>query len=495
MNGVHPRGRSTVRAFFRWRLVSERMVPMRSTSSMSLPPELLQAVSSPGGGKIALVVGAGCSVEPPTGIPVAHECSREVHRRLVADGILQIGDCTDPTDLSLVADAVFEKRNSQRDVVERLRDQYDLKLATPNDGYLIAAAMLCENAISSVVTLNFDLALSNALSELGARHIGVIECPEGLPNQKTINIYYLHRNVNAEPELWVLRTATLREDWKGHWEQIIATKVLVAPVVVFAGLGSPVAVLIESTKLLLKALPGTTRVYQVDPSDSAESRYFKELALLPAAYIQRGWCSFMDQLSRRLLQEQVSQLAQAVAQRVREDGLPDDDVAGLLSRFDAVGLVKFGKLRANWLLYDKPYCPAEPGAPGLIADLLLALAMMVRVSGAAALIVEDGLVEFHRDGRVVAAYLIASGCGYRGKAAVEARVESRRARYRSRQTPPQGVLVGGTSGTWNAALTPPSDVVRGDASAVDVVTGPATLPLLHISELRADPSRIQQVVP
>lgn len=63
---------------------------------MALPPELLQAVSSPGGGKVALVLGAGCSVEPPTNIPVSSVCSTEIHRLLVADGILQKGDCADP---------------------------------------------------------------------------------------------------------------------------------------------------------------------------------------------------------------------------------------------------------------------------------------------------------------------------------------------------------------------------------------------------------------
>src|SRR5437763_565791 len=114
---------------------------------MALPPQLLQAVASPGGGKIALVLGAGCSVEPPTHIPMARDCSREVHRHLVDDGVLQNGDCADPADLSLVADVVFAKTGSQRHVVERLGALYDLKLATPNHGYLNAAAMLCEGAI------------------------------------------------------------------------------------------------------------------------------------------------------------------------------------------------------------------------------------------------------------------------------------------------------------------------------------------------------------
>ena len=462
---------------------------------MVLPAELLQAVSSPGGGKIALILGAGCSVEAPTCVPASQECSVEVHRRLLADGVLQTGDCTDPTDLSLVADAVFAKKNLQRDVVERLCEQYDLKLASPNDGYLIAAAMLCEGAISSVVTLNFDLALSNALSELGAGYIvGVIECPEHLPRQKTMNIYYLHRNANADPELWVLRTAALQHDWKGHWEPIITTKVLTAPVIVFAGLGTPVAVLIASTKLLRNALPAASKLYQVDPADRAESKFFQELALEPSAYIQCGWCEFMDQLSQRLLKEQVSQLGLAVGHKVRDDGLPNENVADLLTRLETMGVVKLGKLRAHWLLHDKRYCPVEPSALGLIADLLLALAMMARISGAVAIIVEDGLVEFHRDGRAVAAYLVASGRGHRGRSALEAAVEFRRTQYRSRPAPPRGVIVGGTSETWTTTPTLPTDVLRGDVSE-DIVIGPGALPLLHISELRANPNLLQQVVP
>lgn len=464
---------------------------------MALPAELLQAVSSPGGGKIALVVGAGCSVEAPTSVPVSSVCSREIHRRLVADGVLQDGDCADPGDLSLLSDAVFSKRNSQRDVVERLREQYDLKLATPNPGYCMAAAMLCEGALSSVVTLNFDLALSTALSELGAgRIVGVVERPEDLPFQKTINVYYLHRNVNAaDPELWVLRTAALKSDWQGHWEPIIATKVLAAPVVVFAGLGTPVAVLIESTKLLRNALPTATSIYQVDPANRPDSKFFQELALDPSAYIQLGWGKLMEELSEHLSIEQIARLNDAVVQKIREDRMPYEDISDLLASLRSLGLVKLGRLRGHWLLHDKPYCPSAPNDLGLVADLLLALAMMARVSGAVSVIVEDGVVEFHREGRVVGAYIMASGRGHRGRAAVEASVESRRAQYRGRTAPPRGILVGGTSDAWTALPTPPRDIVHGDTAETDVVAGSTALPLFHINELRENHNRIQEVVP
>jgi hypothetical protein len=460
---------------------------------MALPPELLQAVSAPGGGKIALVIGAGCSVEQPTNIPVSRVCSNEIHRRLIDDGVLQDGDCANSDDLSALADAVFSKRNSQRDVVERLCEKYGLKLATPNQGYWIAAALLCEGAIASVVTLNYDLALSTALSALGAdKIVGVVERPEDLPHQKTINVYYLHRNANAtDPELWVLRTSVLTVEWKGHWEPIVAAKVLVAPVVVFAGLGTPVAVLIESARLIRNALPGTTKVYQADPGDIVDSKFFQALSLDPSMYIKFGWGQLMEALSQRLSKEQIVQLEQAAKRKIREDNLTNEDIAGLLSALQALGIVKFGKLRANWLLHDKPYRPFEADTHGLLGDLLLALATMARVSGAEAVILDDGSVEFRRDGRVAASFLIASGCGHRGRQAVEAAVQSRRSEYRNCPA----VLVGGTSASWTTPPTPPKDIVQGDVSKQDILRGPMSLPLLHISELRENHDLIRQVVP
>ncbi len=461
---------------------------------MPLPPELLQAVSSPGGGKIALVLGAGCSVEPPTNIPVSSVCSTEIHRRLVADGILQSGDCANPADLSALADAVFNKRNSQRDVVERLRDQYGLKLATPNDGYWIAAALLCEGVIASVVTLNYDLALSTALGGLGADTIvGVVERPEDLTHQKAINLYYLHRNANAaDPELWVLRTAALNVEWQGHWEPIIATKVLAAPVVIFAGLGTPVAVLVESTRLLKAALPALTKLYLADPGNMANSGFFQALALDASVYIQSGWGELMEALSKRLLEEQTVRLGQAATHKIQEDRLPNEDISTLLTALQNMGIVRVGKIRAQWLLYEKPYRIFADSIVGLLADLLLALATMVRVSGAEAVIIEDGRVEFKRAGRTVTSFIVASGNGHRGKIAVEADVQQRRRKY---SQSPAAAVIGGTSASWTTPPTPPKNIVTGEESQHDILSGPTTLPLFHISELRNNHELIQQVVP
>jgi hypothetical protein len=338
---------------------------------MSLPPELLQAVSASGGGKITLVVGAGCSFEPPTSLPLAGTCSQECHDRLVANGVLAVGDCTLPSNLSCLADAVVAKTGKQRLLVEQLSQHYELKTASPNDGHLLTAALLREGAIASVVTLNFDLALSTAIGQLGVGDVvGVIDGPDDLPNKKTFNLYYLHRNANAaDPETWVLRTAALDTEWNGKWEQVVAAMVLATPVVVFAGLGSPAEVLVESSKLIRNAIPTASRAFQVDPGDPDKSEFFKALALAPDAFVRKSWCAFMEELSQRLVVEHASQLKAAAEAMVQREQLQPEDLTTLLDRLQSIGLLNVGRLRSNWLLHEKEYMAEELLARELIADL------------------------------------------------------------------------------------------------------------------------------
>ena len=460
---------------------------------MPLPPELLQAISSPGGGGVALILGAGCSVEAPTSIPIASIVSEEVHRHLVNDGILGDDECANPSDLSILADIVFDRTGSQRQVVERLLARYNLKLATANEGYLIAAALLLERAISSVITLNFDLALSDALATLGAGSVvGIIESPQDLTRQKGVNVYYLHRNANSDPELWVLRSATLEDEWRQHWEPIIAAHVLTAPVVVFVGLGTPVAVLIESTRLIRNALPNA-RLYQVDPGDPAHSQFFQEAGLDGDRYIRLSWGAFMDQLSQRLVREHMERLHQAIRNKIAEDRNHADDVDSLLTQLLPLGLVHQGKLRADWLLINNPYRPIDDDTLGLMADLFLALAMMLRVSGTTLRFMADGVLEFQRNGRTVAAYVLASGRGHRSISAVEAEIGNRRRRYDRHQLTLSGILVGGTSNVARPP-TPPADISTGEIVPDDLL-GSEGLPIYHVDEVRAEPTRLGELLP
>lgn len=455
----------------------------------------MAAVSAPGGGKITLVVGAGCSLEDPTSIPLAGTCSRECHDRLVADGVLAAGDCATPEDLSCLADTVFAKTGGQRPLVDQLTQHYFFKTATPNEGHILAAALLGEGAIGSVVTLNFDLALTMAIGELGVGDaVAIIDGPDDLTSQKAMNLYYLHRNANADPEAWVLRTEALRTEWKGRWQSVVAAKVLSTPVVIFAGLGSPAGVLVESTRLIQEAIPTGSRTYQVDPGEASQSPFFKALALEPAAYIRSKWCEFMAALSQRLVVKQTDHLKAAAATMVARDQLAPEDISSLISRLQEIGLLCFGRLRASWLLDRKPYHRDEPLTHELVADLLLAAAMIARTSKATAVLFDDGVVEFQRGGRTVASHVFATGRGTRSRIAIEAELSARQRTFRSRATQPTGAIVAATQGRSAANVSAPRDVVRGDTTE-SILAGPAPLPIYFVDWLREDPARSAQVVP
>ena len=376
---------------------------------MNLPPELLQAVAAPGGGKITLIVGAGCSFEAPTSIPLAATCSQQCHDRLVENGVLANGDCNQPWNLSRLADAVLAKRGHQRYLVEDLSQHYALKAASPNEGHLLTAALLGEGAIASVVTLNFDLALSTAIGQLGVGElVGIIDGPDDLQHQKAINLYYLHRNANAvDPDTWILRTAALTTEWKGKWEAVITAKVLATPVVLFAGLGSAADVLVESSRLIRSAIPNGSRAYQVDPGEPDKSEFFLALGLDHASYIQGKWCDFMEVLSQRLVVEQAAKLKTIAVEMIQRDHITPEDITALTSRLSEIGLIEVGSLRANWLLHDKRYLAAEAFTHELVADLLLGAAFVARVTDTRAILFGDGLVEFRRGDRTVAILLIA----------------------------------------------------------------------------------------
>lgn len=458
---------------------------------MTLPSELLFAIAASGGGKVALIVGAGCSVEAPTSIPVAATCSARVHDRLINDGVLSPGDCSNSDDLSAVADAVFEKTGSQRELVMRLLDEFPLKLPAPNEGYSIAAALLAEGAVTSLITLNYDLAISVAVSALGAgTSIGVVESPEELGRERATNVYYLHRSANeVDPNKWVLRTPVLEAEWRNHWEEIIATKVLATSVVVFAGLGSPIAVLLTSIDKLRSAMPASSQIYQVDPRNKEESPFFAQLQ--PTAYIQQPWGEFMRALSARLTVAHRARLQIAIDAKRKEDALTEEEYGSVLANLDSLGLLRAGQLRSRWFLDERPYTTMTAVTERLMADIVLGVAMMERVSGAIATLLDDGVIEFRRDGRPAVAVLVASGQGHRGRVAVEARVAERLRVYRAAGSPSAVVAFGTTDWTEPVA---PQDILLGNVEDDDILRQSA-VQILHIGALRAAPARVAEVVP
>jgi hypothetical protein len=460
---------------------------------MTLPAELLHAIAHSGGGRVVLVIGAGASVELPTGLPLSRECSVEAHRRLVADGVLSDGDCTDEEDLSCVADAVVSATGGQRELVERLPlDKF--RHAEPNEGYLIAAALLRERAVACVMTLNFDLGMSGALMQVGAREdVGVVSGPDEHHRLAGVNLIYLHRNVNAGSDSWILRTAALENEWRAQWEDVIAHRVIGGPVTVFAGLGTPAGVLVATTVRIRTAIPDGAHVFQVDPGERESSVFFTRLDLPDTAYLRMGWSDFMSQLAARVVEEHRSELESTCRQLISIESWDDEDPADLCRRLSALGLVGLGRLRARWTLNAGPYVPRHLVTAEWVADLTLAIGLIEQSTGTEAVFEDDGVVELRRGDRVLGSVIVASGRGIRRWLALEAEVAQHSFRRRRRDPKPHFALVGAIQGERPDEVAPPSNVAIGDEPQ-SIVTGGSALELISVEELRDSPAVAQRMV-
>ncbi len=418
---------------------------------------------------------------------MSEECSKKAFRRLCDDGVLT-EDCANASDLSAVADAVYLVTKSQNELVRRLPlDRF--RHAKPNEGHLLAAAMLRERAIACVLTLNFDLAFSTALTEVGARSdVATIAGPEAHNDLGTVNLVYLHRNVNASPDEWILRTETLESAWKAQWEQVVAMRFLSGPVTVFAGLGSPAHVLLDCVEKIRKALTIPAGVFHVDPGKQAESAFFAQLSLPAQAYVKLGWVDFMRALAARLVTEHRDDLLSACADLIDDSKLDDEDIPGLCDRITAGGLLLLGAIRATWTLDDTGYLPRSQVTTMWIADFLLCIGTIERSLGAVARFYENGIVEFWKDATLVTRITMAHGSGYRSWNSIEAQVVHA-ARYRRSKATPHHVIVAGAEGGRAGNPVPPLSIIPQEAED-DLLGSRVSCELVSTSEIRAAPGTV-----
>jgi hypothetical protein len=461
------------------------------TFGSAFPPVLAQAISAPGGGKVALVIGAGCSFEPPTSIPLASTCAEEAHRSLVRTGVLTLGECSDTGDLSKVADAVHAKFGTQAQLVDWLLGEYSFKNAMPNSGYLVAAALLREGALSAVVTLNFDLAISHAVSRVGAgTQVGVIDGPHELGRQVSANVYYLHRNANASnPDEWILRTTQLEDGWRQGWEGVIAAKIMPLPVVVFAGLGSPASVLVESVHWIKDRLGTGAAFFQVDPLPRETCAFFQTLKLAMEQYIQLGWCDFANVLGRHVSTRHVDEIMSACAKFVALNKLPTENLDHVRDQFTSLDLVDLGHFRAACELDAGGYRTQKDTNLGLLGDLIHCLAHVERARGLKVVLFPDGTVEFRRAEHVVARFLLVSGGGTWRLPALEPTVRQIAEAHKQRKRLPfNGAIAAGVISAPTSAA-PPEDIVHGEPDG-SVIDGEA-FTIYLTDALRSTPSLVQ----
>lgn len=442
-----------------------------------LPPELLRCVSTPSGGLLGIVTGAGSSMDWPTGLKSGADYSELAFHALVQDGLLLSEDCGEPRDLSVLADAVFAKFKSQAHLTDRL-PRNEWRNASPNEGHRIAAAMLIDGVLRSVVTLNYDLAFQTALSDLGATaQVTIAKGPEDHARLSGKSLIYLHRSAESDPDDWVLRKEDLDHGWQDGWEAMTATGALCAPFTVFAGLGSPAAVLTDTVGRLA-GLGSTYFLADPVPGGKFESALKHHLS----AVIQMGWVELMTKLSVRVSAAHAKDMEMAARARAQQVEIPFDGAESLFAPMERMGIVKLGELRSAWLLHASRFCPRHGEAQAAqLSDLALALGSAAETLNAELEHCEGGEIRMRlRDSERTIVVQCVHAMGIHNLASVRSRLEARTTQAIGR-TETRFVLAAGLVPEVGHAL--PDDLVAGEDDPHDLVSGPDAVPVINAHDI------------
>ncbi|KPF53339.1 hypothetical protein IP65_13075 [Novosphingobium sp. AAP1] len=446
-----------------------------------IPPDLLQAIAANGGGQVALVIGAGCSVEQPTAIPLAGDLAEAGERALILDGILQPNQCQNPRDLAELATLVFQLTGEQAALV-RCFPIEQMRLAKPNLGYKLLVALMAEGAITHVLSLNFDKAVQNAAAELGIQIAVVAETGVGVPIRAAL--VQLHGNADSAPEALVLRTEVLDEGWIGQWHQLVAQQILAAPSILFAGLGSAAPVLSTTIAMIQNALAGGKQLYQADVAPFNANVFAQQLNISADRYIRGTWGGVVSKLAERIAAAQVDALRSNGVALLAENGVDAADrdrFAALAESLRNQVLLAMGKFRAYGELDGVAlYRPHTPRSDELLAEPMLKLAQLAEHFGWTALPSPGGTWILKSDGRLVGHLLLATGGGVRRLSALEPRARAICERINEHAViPADFVLIGAVAP--EAAPLAHVDLVA-DEDPADIIGGPSAAPIISAND-------------
>jgi len=425
---------------------------------VKLPEALLAAIVSEIGCQVTMVIGAGCSLEPPTCLPLSKELSREAHDQLVNNGVITSGSCEDPEDLSALAETVRETTGKQEALVRVLRAK--LRNAETNRGYRTAAALLREGAIGDVITLNFDLAQTSAVSEVGGAEVSILDGPEFHDELGRVNVIYLHRNLNQpNTEEWILTRKAMQDAWEDtRWETVVVRRSATAPVVLFAGLGSAADVLEHSVRAIREAVKN--EVFLADPGDVESSPFFEALGIGIERVIPLGWVDLMDALAERVAVEQRRAFVKACTDRQDQEGWEIAEWVAIETLLGELDLLNLGRLRASWALRQSNYSPVTTDISEQLAELFAVIQLLVESTGFRPSLLRNGAIAFADDEdrpRVTLAFV--TGRGARSVHAIEADIETHRRYAESGPMPHIYVLAGVSRPVQETAA--PEDIAVG----------------------------------
>lgn len=437
------------------------------------------------------MIGAGCSVEPPTSLRSAADCAEHAHNQLVQEGLLQNGDCEDPSNLETLADVVVEKYGCKQELVLRLPKQA-FRHATPNHGHRVVAALMAEGIVNNVITVNFDLALTTAVAQAGiGAEVSTLSGPEDHANLGLKSLIYLHRNAYAKHEDWVLTTAEVEQSWTDGWESIMASAVLTAPSIVFAGVGTLIGALLHGLKRVKEAIPDGVDVYQVDPAPPGGSKVRAALGIEDNNYMQSGWVAFASEIGDHVNESHVAALVDECREVAARNEWPEQDIAKITQALDDAGLLGFGRARASWFRHEGEYRAIGTLRISWLAELILGLALIRSSLGGSLSLSSDGEWHFSDDGRPVLVIGCLHGQGDLRWAQLSAEVNYRRGVRWLGQSGARVFLVAGLQGSQPAEFSTPEDI-GGSRGKDNLFTGPDTVDYITVDMVRADPDGVRE---
>lgn len=456
---------------------------------MVIPSEILTAITRETGGGLVVVLGAGCSLESPTSLRLASEYARDGYRKLVANG--RVPENADLNDEDLAAVASYCVEHAKREALRELVPLEPFRLAESNVGTQIVMALLREDLVRMVVTLNLDLSANNALTKVSSNSdVVVISRQDQHGAYGVRNLVYLHGNVSEQPDLWVLTTEDLVKAETSGWHQLMAVMATAASVTLFAGMGSEANVFARSVQWIRANLPeGQTSVYLASLDDGPVSEFASSLKIDNEHYIKLGWCDLMRAIGHRACQEMTSVLLESAnaVQREASWRYSNVDCTGIEQPLLRLGLIGLGQVRALWLGDDTNYLP-QRGIPqqevNRLAELLVLAAAVAIHLGTSFNVSTFGAIDFEERPSV----LLRSG-GRFDWTALETRV---RREYREAPNahlfPRQAILAHARNRPTNNRV--PLDIVDGGGDPRDVAVGDSQVTFLDFDDVLANPGLV-----
>jgi hypothetical protein len=316
-----------------------------SRNASHLTNEIKAALEQVDGLGMVLVIGAGSSLDDPTGLELGGTYSREAHAALTRRGI--IATQANPEDLSELADSVVAATGNQDVLVAELPIQ-KMRLASPNSGHKVAAALQADGFVKSILTLNYDTAMATAISALGIGGVHVVERAADLPARGAKSLIYLHGSANGPSEDLVLTSSDLDSTWQGGWKDLVASQTMFAPVVAFVGLGSSAKLISSTLQKIVAGVGARTAFALVGPGDQSRTTFASSIGADAAHCISCGWTDFMFACGDYALGTLLNLVTTSFDEIERQRTVAKVDLAHVLQEIERLGYLRYGAVRANW---------------------------------------------------------------------------------------------------------------------------------------------------